>query len=428
MADHRTRGWRSAVAVGLLAGIGWGCGARTGPQPASHDDPLARESDGLTTSTVTSDDGVVLLQVASSGSPSIAREDDVYRLVVPIGAPNPIECAISRDFEPTATMIAQHYAKMAAAPADKRVFTIEPVVLIDRPALYGEIGSARTAGDRAYVVINKFVLFTVAGVQSVLCMHSDLGFRSTFRRVTESVARSLRISGDDKADRLLELIRKRAPTYQEIVVTRAGTTPIGISEERVYRLADGIIVFGRNVKLVRHDNPLMLGGHDGTAIEVTDADGNVGRIQTYDVWTDDGVVRSEKLRDLHHDADGYAVTARDGGAGTTRTWRITDSRPLPGRIRRAAMDREEITGGKRETLSVPAWSGSDENIVWQDLKYDRIPATAGGERQVERSDPETTVLLTYDDAGCWLRTQPKDPSVPMGYHERVFSRGPCAEN
>jgi hypothetical protein len=417
-----------APIVVLLLAASAGCAPTSRPKSetslSAHGgpaDPFARESHGLSSSTVTSSDGVVLLQTESSGEPEIHSADGAYALTVPIGSAAPIKCSIHPDVEPVAVAIAGIYASLGAEPAERRLLAIEPVVLLDRPALYVEVGTVKHTTEGTLVSTGKIEAFTIGGGGTAWCSHPENGYRETFRRVVAGIAGTLRLSVEGSP------LLRAVPKVQQISVQRIGTTPLGVSEQREYLMENGgTVVLDRSLQVVPRGNPPVLAARDYSEIEVSGTDGIVTLADALVVTTQDGSAVERHQWRLERAAGGrYHVIDVTAGKGQAQQ-PVADARPLPGSRQRRDLIRTEILSGQRASLSVPIWDPSLAPTGWQDPTYRLLSPSESGERRVERTLATDKRILFYDASGCWVRSEPADPTIPTGYSERVFQRGSCS--
>jgi hypothetical protein len=383
----------------------------------AQSDLTTRESRALSQSTLRSDDGVVLLAVPSQGPPSIRKEKDRYVVTVPIGAPQPVVCTISTDYQLLLEAVTGTFTAIPD-PADRRLFAVEPLVLLDRPALFVALGFVNPTNGTAGV--RKFEVFTVGGMASVQCTHDDAGYRETFRHVVEVLAGSLRITLPNAAPpSTADFMRSTAPNYQDIAAIQVATVPLGIEETRRYSLQDGeTVIFRRHFELGPHGRPLTLAAREFSQFEVSDPDGRVALSLVFQARTEDGVTWERHSWTLRRGSNGYEVSEN----GPHRPpQRIADVRPLTGGAQRRRLVHESLLTGTQNTISV--WD--PPQLTWHDVTYTRLAASGADEHRLQRTDGDSTQVLVYDQSLCWIRSEPADPAVQFGYEERIFLRGSC---
>jgi hypothetical protein len=111
----------------------------------------------------------------------------MYTLTVPLGTRHPVRCLISADgLDPANTL---HMLTMKT-PEPRRILRLDAGMVGTRPFLEAHYayGTDTTAGCLKMIV-------AYAWPSAVLCYHDDVGYRTTLRRITESVITSLRIRG-----------------------------------------------------------------------------------------------------------------------------------------------------------------------------------------------------------------------------------------
>ena len=151
---------------------------------------MKREATGLTSTDVLSPNKNFAATVDSSAAPSFGATEGVERLVIPIGTDAPISCIIRHDAPPPAELLYGVIANVQSAMKKSQIAQLD-VGLVGRvPYLLAEVD---------YVVEQNGVpslgAFKAAAFErddgTLLCVHEELGYRATFRRVSEQFARTL---------------------------------------------------------------------------------------------------------------------------------------------------------------------------------------------------------------------------------------------
>ena len=157
---------------------------------AMLDAAMKREATRLTSTDAVSPNKNFTATVDSSGAPSFGATEGVERLVIPIGSDAPVSCIIRHDAPPPAELLYGVIANVQGAMKKSQIAQLD-VGLVGRvPYLLAEVD---------YVVEQNGVpslgAFKAAAFErddgTLLCVHEELGYRATFRRVSEQFARTL---------------------------------------------------------------------------------------------------------------------------------------------------------------------------------------------------------------------------------------------
>ena len=425
-ADHRgrlqrrvRRRHRAGAVVLVLVFIAAACGTqRARSLPAD----MTREVSPLPLTTVSSADARVLLQVEASGQPTIERitDADAYRLTVAIGAETPIRCVIGLAPLPVASEIAASYAELPGPPAKRHVLFVEAGMQVDMPTLYAEFGAA-TRNDKAVEVTFRKVVGILTSSGIVFCVHSEPGYRQSFRRITSALVASLQVQSDPAATpNVLEVAR---PEYEEIWVSSIGSIKYGVSSERVYRLSDG----GRQG---RSRSMYLMGGSDDELLGndqwgswVAAADGTIQRAN------EEGVRRlststASDMRSVVLTREPGGVYVVEGKAeGKDVNGRISSKKPLLDQVQRWHAIRAALRRSPDAVTSFLRWDGLSSPLEFIETTYQPVQDDSGP-RRIERRVGDAVAVLTLDEQGVPLRTEPVVPtSGATFFQERVFMRG-----
>jgi hypothetical protein len=154
----------------------------------------------------------------AEAAPEVSLLESTTVVDIPIGTQDPIRCYVYADDVDPGGTLGRVLGDAARHAQYERVFPVDVRVEADAPALHvGALYTTRgPAGDR--VAGQLELLFHALPGHPVLCVHDELGYTKSFRRVALGFSSSLRT----------ELV---PPTsrWLEVQVARIGKTPVGFT-------------------------------------------------------------------------------------------------------------------------------------------------------------------------------------------------------
>ncbi len=191
------------------------------PAGIDIDELLKREATGLSAHVIKAPDASYSVTVSAAGEPTVQEIEGMSVIEVPIGGQAKVRCQVfPKPIDPGSTLwgILARARKtlefVRVAPAGVHVVAGAPAAFVD--TIYV------TNSERGRLAGNLKLAIHAADPRPVLCMHDELGYRSTFEQVSKS------FFGSFKSNTPADL----KPTYLEISKTRIDDIDVGFSITR----------------------------------------------------------------------------------------------------------------------------------------------------------------------------------------------------
>jgi hypothetical protein len=285
----------------------------------------------------------------------LGDDGEAAELKVPLGAAGELECLIYPEAIPAGGTISKILTEVSKEVHFERVRLVDVKVIESSPAAYleADYSAPDSAGGK---VFGQFKMMLYASPDNpILCMHDEVGFRASFRRISEGLFRSLRLANADPA-----------PRYTEVHVARLGQVPIGFEytslvdgkEDRSIISIDGALFFPKG--------PGAFTYADHSITEVADSGGNT----VIGVYSDvkDGQVQSSVRVDRTGEGQ-YAFKGERRGKPVEGTFRSRGKRGLISSL--AVMDevRNTLLSGKAADLTVEEYHPDADPARTVDVVY-----------------------------------------------------------
>jgi hypothetical protein len=354
------------------------------PAAAPAAPPIAdlakREATGLVPVTLQSADGKVRLTVEAKGQPTLApiAKSEQYLLTVPIGSEGSIICSVGEAQDLAAVTLesrkgVEKFPKReisdidagelagAAFLATRTVYVFER----DGQKLMGEVKTA--AARRGYEL-------------GAACVHDEVGYNQTLRRVLTSIMKSLTVAGDTTES-----------LYREIAVIKIRGRSVGVVENRMVQLRADTMINMVTTSILVPVSPVDFQGTDSFESEISDDKGQV-REETH--LSADGNNDVKYKITIKRDAKGYHALGKFEGKPIDAELATEES--LVSTQRQAQLTRELMAGKRHELLLWNYSPGSDP------LGFSQARISASGDSQLpyRREDSDkTTMLMALDGNG-----------------------------
>jgi hypothetical protein len=320
---------RVAVTLVLLGVAMSGCsGARrdvthVGATPASGAEGtqvdlealLEREVSPLPKRSVGFPNPVWSARVEAEGAPAVSLLESATVVDIPIGTQDPVRCYVyADDVDPGGTL--GRVLNDAGRQAEyERIRPVDVVVAAEAPAL--QVAALYTTrgplGDR--VAGQLELLFHALPGHPVLCVHDELGYTKSFRRVALGFSSSLRTE-----------LTPPAPRWLEVQVARIGKIPVGfIRRALVASETGGVRTLETSSFMLPMPDQTWVFEDEGSFSDLDPG----GRIQRAVFAQFSG---GRELLNLRIDrlAGGYHVQGKRAGEDVSAEFRTRDPEGLPG--------------------------------------------------------------------------------------------------
>ncbi len=381
------------------ASSGWISAAGTSVPPAL----FARESGALNAFKFSSVDGRYSGRALAAASPRVdlAKEGGVPQLRIPIGANQPITCALHDGqihpgvrLEKMVQNLSKKLTGVTAVPVSVVAAAGAPLIFID--VLY----AAEKEGKKSTGELK--VAFLTRASASLICTHDGVGYRRTFEEAVQAVAESVR---DSQAHAAGET------RFAELNVLRAAQQLLGYSLRTVMApRPDGAHdEYVSSFSFDRIDGP-QLATRDLVATEQRNASGQL---------------RHAKYS-LSRNGAWSSLSVEEEPDGSYSVRGTADDRPLSGTLRPndwltrpsgAAL--LEVASGAHEQLAFDAYSP----YTPLELQPTRVKRASSPNRVVASDGSGSEETWTLDESGAIVRAVTRTPDFPDQSTERIWSQG-----
>ena len=333
----------------------------------------------------------------------LGDDGEAAEVKVPLGSGGELDCLVYPEAIPAGTTIARVLGEVGKSVHFERVRLVDVSVVEANPAAY--IEADYTAPDDAGgKLFGQFKMMLYASPDNpAMCMHDEVGYRASFRRISEGLFRSLRLADADPA-----------PRYTEIHVARLGQALMGFVH---IALADG----KEDRQIVSWDQALFFPKTPGTfayadnsTTEVADDRGNT--VMAFYSNLKDGQTQSSVRVDRTAQGQ-YTVKGERQGKPVEGTFRSRGKRGLISS--RAVVDelRKTLLSGKASDLTIEEYHTNTDPTRTIDVQYKRQK-----ERTVTFLQDGTEMTTVRDERG-WMEKASMSVGSQQVSVERVFVRG-----
>jgi hypothetical protein len=211
--------------------------------------------------------GNVTGEVESSTPPKGAAGEDSIKFEFPLAHAN-VTCFVYPGQIDPGTQVLK-IPRAMAGKFDVRSVTAKDVVVVgDDVAIFVEAQYlVKTQQGQALGDLKAMVYTGSTPGTPMLCVHDELGYTDTFKRVTLGMAASLKRTG----------VAPRTQKYLEIYVEKLNGNPTGFSRERIVEGANGVVFEQISTDLIPR-SPVDLGATDTAIAEIWDRTGGISEI------------------------------------------------------------------------------------------------------------------------------------------------------
>jgi hypothetical protein len=319
-----------------------GAGTATSPPAGGlFQSMLGRESSGLTIHAVEFPGGKLSGKVESAAAPTVKRQDNAWALTIPIGSEAPISCFVQdKGIDTAASLLrfvrlvkdgATGVTVQGVAPTDAGVIAESAYMMI--ALSYTKPSPRGLAGGQVKVMVRP------DADAPLLCFHDEVGYGETFKRVTRSLAGSLKAQQPSAP-----------PQFVEIQIARLGGVPVGFDRRTVNTDLHGVKLDQTISCMLLPRSPLELSGSDRVVSERSDVHGRVLQIDSVEV---EGEELSSQLQ-LTRNGIGreYVFKGKQSGKEISGHFRSKEKEGLASSILVADRLRSTLLSGKSPEIKV----------------------------------------------------------------------------
>jgi hypothetical protein len=251
----------------------------------------------------------------AQNAPTISQLESTTIVDIPIGTQDPVRCYVYADDVDPGGTLGRVLSDAAKQVEYVRIVPVHVAVAAEAPAL--QVSALYTTqgllGDR--VAGQLELLFHAVPGHPVMCMHDELGYTKSFRRVALGFSSSLRTE-----------LAPPAPRWLEVQVARIGKTPVGFTRRALIATeAGGTRTLETSSFMLPMADRTWVFEDEGSYSELDAA----GRIQ-HAVFAQFSGGRELLNLSIHRFAGGYQVQGKRAGESVSGEFRTRDPQGLPG--------------------------------------------------------------------------------------------------
>jgi hypothetical protein len=199
-----------------------------------------------------------------AGSAKFEDSGNSFQVTIPIGTESPVQCFVyKKEVDTGGTLLM--VTREAAKKVDVRLFRLDEVSLLgDYPVVFLE-AQYLTKTPKGQALGELKSMFYQHPVSPMLCLHDELGYNETFKRMTKTLAASLKIAD----------MQVNPPKFIEVFIEKVGERPTGFSSHVALPEKNGKFAFlSRSTSFIpRSESDLVI--RDKASTEVWDPDGKL---------------------------------------------------------------------------------------------------------------------------------------------------------
>jgi hypothetical protein len=344
-------------------------------------------------------------EAEAAGPATTESLEKSFHLTIPIGTEAPVQCFVYKGGVDTGgTLLA--ITREAAKHVDIRVFKVADVSLVgDYPVVYLEAQYlAKTPKGEALGELKS--MFYQHPVSPMLCVHDEVGYNESFRRMTKGLAASLKIAG-----------KELNPTKSlQVYVDKIGGRPAGFTSHVVLSDKTGKLTsLSRSSTFIpRSESELAI--EDEVGAEVWDAEGRLL----------EAVYADSEAGELNVDIalkkvgpQEYAYKGKHSGKELSGKFKTKSKRGLSTDKMTTNLVATELLTGKSKELKVEQYHAGLNPVSPVEVSY---KTESKEKRVIKVMLGKMEALATADDKGMMEKVE-----IPIGgiqlSQERVLVRG-----
>jgi hypothetical protein len=344
-------------------------------------------------------------EAEASGVAKGESHENSFQLTIPVGTESPVECFVYKNaVDPGGTLLM--FTREAAKQVDVRLFKVTDVSVVgDYPAVFLEAQYlAKTARGQALGELKT--MFYQHPVTPMLCVHDELGYNESFRRVTKGLAASLKISD----------VEVHPTKSVQVYVDKIAGHPAGFSSHVVLSDKSGKMTYlSRSSTFIpRSESNLEIS--DTVSSEVWDAEGKL--LEAVYAGSEGGELNVNMALKKVGPQE-YAYKGQHGGKSVAGKFKTRSKRGLAtDKITTGLVATELLTGKSRE-LKMEQYHASINPTAPIEVSYKTESKEA---RRIKVVLGPMEGLATADDKGMLEKME-----IPVGglslSQERIVVRG-----
>ena len=382
------------VAAASPAGDAGSAGAKV-----DFDALLAREAPAMKSAEARSSDGALTASPEAAAKPTFEPQGKREVLTIPVGTEQPVSCLVRTDFPPPAGLLLSVLQNIQRQIPKNQLSGLDVAVVGKVPYIEAELQYVVEQDGKPVVGMLKAAAFE-RGDGVVLCWHDEFGYRATFRRVAESVVKTLVVRDAPAPGKPVEL---------QIDIARMGKQPIGYAISRHFIRADGTHVETDSSSMLAPRSPVDFVSRDSTSSTTSDKTGAVTGIDT--AMIEEG----EPSKSLHVSRTAPGKYHAEGTvSGKPVKGDFVAKTPLWGDWRERSEVRAKLLGGpKAKELVLSCYSTESDPVGATPCAW-RATDQAG---VFDHTTGDTHLRLTLDETAHMI-----SGTMPMGQAELLIER------
>jgi hypothetical protein len=353
-------------------------------------------------------------EAETAGTPTFNDHDTSLEVTIPIGTQSPLQCFVYRN-EVDAGGTVLLVTREAAKNVDIRAFKVTDVALVgDYPVVFLEAqylaktddpGKSPT-GDKGQALGELKSMFYQHPTSSMLCLHDELGYNESFRRITRALAVSLKIAGAEINPSKL----------MEVYIDKIQGHPAGFSRNVVLPGKNGNLTFlSRSTTFIpRSQRDLAI--QDTASSEIWDAD---GRLIEGAYAASDGGELSLQIALKKVGPQEYTYKGKRSGKAISGKFKTKSKRGLATDKTTTALVATELLTGKSTELKLEEYHAGLDPEAPVDVSY---KTESKEKRLIKMTLGQIEAHATTDDKGRMEKLEIPVGAVTLS-QERVLLRG-----
>lgn len=317
------------------------------PAPPKQDlEAMARRevSQPLPTKAIAFPDDSFAADVEASTEPEVAREEGAVTVNFKIGSEGVANCYFypeQIDVGGTAHRLLQLVSESVelrqVRPVAVSAIGTNPVVFLE--GMYVGDGPAGKLLGMLKLAIHP----TPQG--SLMCIHDELGYSKTFRRVIEGLARTFKPKESESL----------AVRFADLATVKVGEVPVGFQRRRVIEAKDGGRIDEVLTAMLMPRSATDLMANDVSEVAIAD---KAGRISTLQFSSSSNGETELELSMERKEGNTYAYQGTHSGKKVSGTFKSKDKAGLPGEAYLENVVRTRLFDGKSAGLAIEQYEPS----------------------------------------------------------------------
>jgi len=356
---------------------------------------LEREQEPLPVRPLEAPQGRFTARVEAAGDPVFEDDQDFTVVDLPIGTETAIKCFIYRDSIDVGQSLQAMIGELSSSLRVEALRPVEIVAAGDRPAVFLELDYTTEApgGQRAAGQVK--ILAAPHDDLPLVCFHDELGFRRTFRRITQALAASLEPFG-------------KTPRFNELQVFKINGLPVGFEQRRVWEVEQDQTIVETATVLMMPRSRTELTFQDNVSTAVSDAAGRLSQYVFAKAVNGELVLQATLERQR---GNTYSVQGTQGGKEFSATLTSKDKAGLASELLIQREVKDALLGGQKAELSFETYRPATQVTALQTVHYRRIADRARG---VSVQLEDVTMEGEVDEHGAMERMD-----LPLGQGARM---------